>query len=295
MGTMTPKRSSISVLIANPHSIARELLVGALQRHRHFNVADSATTTQEVLDAVKSAEPDVALITANLADGPLSGFGALRKIREQFPRAKTIILLSGSERSLVVDAFRAGARGVFGLSQSTFKLLCRCVECVHAGQVWANSSELVEVIEAFAHLAPMRVVNADGMRLLTKREEDVVCLLAEGLQNRDIARELGLSEHTVKNYLFHIFDKLGVSSRVELVLYAVSSTKRSLMPSVQSSELVSELAAGMKMDVNPQAGPGNGSSARALQAGRKKRLEKVDGIEGQVSLNSILDLENLCV
>jgi DNA-binding NarL/FixJ family response regulator len=82
-------------------------------------------------------------------------------------------------------------------------------------------------LEAFAQLAPMRVVNADGMRLLTKREEDVVRLLAEGMQNREIAKELSLSEHTVKNYLFHIFDKLGVSSRVELVLYAVSSTKRS--------------------------------------------------------------------
>ncbi len=81
------------------------------------------------------------------------------------------------------------------------------------------------MIEAFSQLAPMRVVNADGMRLLTKREEEVVRLVAEGMQNREIAKELNLSEHTIKNYLFHIFDKLGVSSRVELVLYAVSSAK----------------------------------------------------------------------
>lgn len=295
MGTMTPKRSRISVLIANPHSIARELLVGALQRHRHFQVVESAATTQEVLDAVHSAEPDVALITANLADGPLSGFGALRQIRERSPRVKTIVLLSGSERNLVVDAFRAGARGVFGLSQSTFKLLCRCVECVHAGQVWANSSELVEVMEAFAHLAPMRVVNADGMRLLTKREEDVVRLLAEGLQNRDIARELGLSEHTVKNYLFHIFDKLGVSSRVELVLYAVSSSNRSLTSCVQSNEIDSEVAVGMRMEASPHAGQGNGESARPMQAMRRKRLEKTPSLEGQMSFDSIGDLENLCI
>jgi DNA-binding NarL/FixJ family response regulator len=100
------------------------------------------------------------------------------------------------------------------------------VEQVNAGQIWANSTELAEVIDAFSQLAPMRVVNADGMRLLTKHEEEVVRLLAEGLQNREIARELNLSEHTVKNYLFHIFDKLGVSSRVELVLYAVSNSGR---------------------------------------------------------------------
>jgi DNA-binding CsgD family transcriptional regulator len=80
-------------------------------------------------------------------------------------------------------------------------------------------------VEAFSQLAPMRVVNADGMRLLTKREEEVVRLVAEGLQNREIAKELKLSEHTIRNYLFHIFDKLGVSSRVELVLYAASSAK----------------------------------------------------------------------
>jgi DNA-binding CsgD family transcriptional regulator len=69
------------------------------------------------------------------------------------------------------------------------------------------------------------MVNSEGLKLLTNREEDVVRLLSEGMQNREIASELKLSEHTVKNYIFHIFDKLGVSSRVELVMYAVSSSK----------------------------------------------------------------------
>jgi len=125
---------------------------------------------------------------------------------------------------------------VFCLAQSSFKLLRRCVEQVHAGQIWANSSELAEVVEALSRLAPVRVVNADGMRLLTKREEEVVHLVAEGLQNREIATKLKLSEHTVKNYLFHIFDKLGVSSRVELVLYEVSSVKSQQTVAVQSGE-----------------------------------------------------------
>ena len=110
------------------------------------------------------------------------------------------------------------------------------MEQVHAGQIWGNCAELSEVIEAFSKLAPMRVVNADGIRLLTKREEEVVRLVAEGLQNRDIARELKLSEHTIKNYLFHIFDKLGVSSRVELALYAVSSAKSEQTTAVQSDK-----------------------------------------------------------
>jgi DNA-binding NarL/FixJ family response regulator len=136
---------------------------------------------------------------------------------------------------MVFDAFRAGAKGIFCPSKSPFKALCRCVERVHAGQIWAKSSEVAHVLETFCRLAPMRVVNADGMKLLTKREEDVVRLLGDGPQNREIAHELNLSEHTVKNYLSHIFDKLGVS-RVELILYAVSSTKRTQAVTIELTE-----------------------------------------------------------
>ncbi len=223
---MAPKDCGISVLIAIPQFITCELLVGALRRFGKFEVFENATTAQEVVKAVRSMRVDVALISADLADGPMSGFGALRQIHEAFPEVKCVILHDGNQSNVAVDAFRAGAKGVFCLSQSNFKALCRCVQQVHAGHIWANSKELSEVIDAFYQLAPMRVVNANGMRLLTKREEDVVRLLAEGLQNREIANELKLSEHTIKNYVFHIFEKLGVSSRVELVLYAISSTKR---------------------------------------------------------------------
>ena len=110
-------------------------------------------------------------------------------------------------------------------------------------------------MRAFSQLTPMRVVNSDGLRLLTNREEDVVRLVAEGLQNRDIARQLELSEHTIKNYLFHIFDKLGVSSRVELVLYAVSTTERLRIPVVRSNEqeatrpeIIPSVCVGAKID-----------------------------------------------
>jgi DNA-binding NarL/FixJ family response regulator len=223
---MRNKRDDIVVFVASPHSITRELLIGALNRHEGFRVVDGAATTQEALDVLQSTPVNVALIGASLADGPLSGFDALRQISELYPEVKSVILFYSHERHLIVDAFRGGARGVFCLSQAAFKSLCRCVEKIHSGQIWADSSELSEVMKAFAQLAPLRLMNSAGMRLLTKREEEVVRLVAEGLQNRDIASALKLSEHTIKNYLFHIFDKLGVSSRVELVLYAVSSSSR---------------------------------------------------------------------
>ena len=223
------------VLIANSSAMARELLVSAFNRKPHFKVVAQVASGAEILECLKSARVDVALINASLQDGPLSGIGALRQMRESHPDVRSVILFDSPDPQLIADAFRAGARGVFCSSTSEFKGLCKCVERVHAGQIWANSDELNHVMEAFGQLAPLRVVNAAGLKLLSKREEDVVRLLAEGFGNRDIARELSLSEHTVKNYLFKIFDKLGVSSRVEVVLYAVSTTKRMQFADTQDS------------------------------------------------------------
>jgi DNA-binding NarL/FixJ family response regulator len=205
-----------------------------------------------------------------LADGPLSGFGLLRKISECAPNAKSVILFESHERHLVVDAFRAGAKGVFCLSEADFKSLCRCVEQVHAGHIWGNYAELSEVIQAFSELAPIRVVNADGMRLLTKREEEVVRLVAEGMQNREIAKELKLSEHTIKNYLFHIFEKLGVSSRVELVLYAVSSSKNAETADAQSHEQESKrVASRVRLRPRPKG------SASGVYLGESQRASRL--------------------
>ena len=93
---------------------------------------------------------------------------------------------------------------------------------MHHGEVWANGEQLHYMLEAIAEVPSLPVVNSKGKKLLTAREEQVVALVADGLSNRNVALELRLSEHTVKKYVFRIFDKLGVSSRVELVLYAMN-------------------------------------------------------------------------
>ena len=221
-----PERKCVSILIAHPKIMVAELIAAALNRREHFRVIAHITAASDVRDAIQSTHVDIALISVNLQDGPRSGFRALSEVREACPDARVVMLLDHSEPQLVVDAFRAGATGAFSLSMSEFKMLCRCVEQVVDGQIWANSGELRELVGALAQTAPLRVVNADGMKLLTKREDDVVRLLAEGMGNREIADTLKLSENTVRNYLFHIFDKLGVSNRVELLLYSMSSTKR---------------------------------------------------------------------
>jgi DNA-binding NarL/FixJ family response regulator len=118
-----------------------------------------------------------------------------------------------------VEAFRSGAHGVFSRTESP-KLLAKCICSVHQGQVWANSAELRFLLEALCESEPAGTIEPGTEAILSKREQDVVRCVAEGLSNREIASRLGLTEHTVKNYLFRIFDKLGVSSRVEVVLYA---------------------------------------------------------------------------
>jgi DNA-binding NarL/FixJ family response regulator len=144
----------------------------------------------------------------------------LNDLRLSHPKTRVVILLRSARDELVVDAFRGGAKGVF-CRAGTWQNLCKCIQSVHKGQVWVNSHQLHCVLEALVNATPLRLVNSEGRRLLTRREDDVVRLVADGLSNRDVAQKLGLTEHTVSNYLFRIYEKLGISSRVELVLYAL--------------------------------------------------------------------------
>jgi len=159
---------------------------------------------------------DVALIKAE------EDSSMLRSFHRTHPQIAKVLLLQEVNREPVVNAFRSGARGVFHLADSSFRMLCKCIQRVHQGQIWISNQHLAYLIEEVAVAPGMRVVNSHGIKLLTPREEQVVALVADGLSNREIAQELGLSEHTIKKYLFRIFDKLGVSTRVELVLYAMS-------------------------------------------------------------------------
>jgi DNA-binding NarL/FixJ family response regulator len=131
-----------------------------------------------------------------------------------------IMILDSNKPAMVVEAFRAGASGVFSRNQSS-EWLCKCIHAVHKGQIWASSEELHFVLEALGRAPLVKPVSLRATGLLTKREEGVVHLVAEGMTNRDISEELKLSVHTVRNYLFRIFNKVGTSNRLELALYAI--------------------------------------------------------------------------
>ncbi len=133
-----------------------------------------------------------------------------------------MILLDRADRQSTIDAFRAGARGVLSRGAG-LSALPKCVHRVSQGQVWASSDELGYLLDTFVQTTPARTLTDNCCKLLTPREQAVVQLVADGMSNREIATQLKLSQHTVKNYLFRVFDKIGVSSRVELVLCALTS------------------------------------------------------------------------
>lgn len=221
--TTFPQPNTIRVLAADSTSMNTQMLVEALARDGQFAMAGSASKPAEILAWARKERPHIALISARQADNSSAGFELCRDLCAGSPATRVVMLLDSSERGTVIEAFRSGARGVFFRTES-LKSLAKCIHCVHAGQVWASSGELQYLLEAIAEPAPMRFCGVSGKALLSARELDVVRCVAEGLSNREIAQRLALREHTVKNYLFRIFDKLGVSSRVEVVLYALSGS-----------------------------------------------------------------------
>jgi DNA-binding NarL/FixJ family response regulator len=218
-----PLGASISVLIADADRMSAHLIAEGLTRGRHdFDVVAVANSFGETIREIEKNQPDIALISSHLQDGRMRGYHVLQYLQTLSPKTVAIMLIPDSERDLVVDAFRGGAKGVFCRLQS-IKLLPKCIRTVHGGQIWADNRNLAFVLEFLTQLKPLRHVKpGGGMARLTPREAQVVHLLADGLSTRDISQKLALTENTIRNYLSAIYEKLGVSSRVELALYAVA-------------------------------------------------------------------------
>jgi DNA-binding NarL/FixJ family response regulator len=209
---------TVQVLIADSGPIQSQLLTRALNVRRDFQVSAVALETSALHNFLQSNHADVVLIAGN----HLPDLSLLRWLRVSHPKIAPVLLAENDDRELVVNALRAGAKGIFLFAHTPFAMLCKCIQCVFRGEVWINSRQMNYVLDAFSEVPTLRAVNSTGRSLLTPREEQVVALVADGLTNRAVASELGLSEHTIKKYLLRIFDKVGISSRVELVLYAMS-------------------------------------------------------------------------
>jgi DNA-binding NarL/FixJ family response regulator len=215
MAKCSTSENAIRVVILDGNRMSSELLADALKRDR-FDVVYGGS---RVADAIYAAgHSDVALLSITASD-QVNVCEIARQFRSVSPPVQVILMMEVPNAEIIIEAFRVGVRGIFPRSTSV-RLLKKCILAVHQGQIWAGNEELNYLLAALSEPRHFRLTDARGGELLSKREEDVVRCVAEGFKNREIANELGLSENTVKNYLFRIFDKLGISNRVELILYA---------------------------------------------------------------------------
>lgn len=232
------------MLIADGTRMGSQLLAEALRRERRFRIIGCASSGDDLLFLL-ARSPDVVVLAANLERSG-GGLHTLARIAAQGCRAATVILLDEPcDGDLVVQAFRAGARGVFSRSLSLPEM-GKCIECVAAGQVWASAEHMDYLLAALKRAVVPRFSDA-AAGLLSRREQEVVRHMCDGLTNRDIARTLGLSEHTVKNHLFRIYAKLGVEKRAEVIFSLLSRA-----PAAEPPQLLPDVLLG---NLPPQALP----------------------------------------
>jgi DNA-binding NarL/FixJ family response regulator len=199
--------ATIRVLVADSSHLHNQLLVGVLERDPDLNVVSSGLNLADVMSASMTQQIDVFALSAFTDEDAQCGLKILQELRKTYPDARAVILVDSSKPNIVHEAP---------------EMLSRCVRELHGGRVWVNNDHLALVLDSLASAPKVRAVGGNGMDLLSKRESEVVGCLAEGLSNREIAERLGLSQHTIKNHLFRIFDKLGVSNRIELLFMTLS-------------------------------------------------------------------------
>lgn len=186
MGKNLSPGKPVRVFIADASALECQLMVRTLHRScKAIKVVGSAAESAQIRKGLNKNSAEVVIISADLSDGRGAGLQMVREVRASYPDTHVVVLVESPERAVVVEGFRAGADGVFS-RREPFEMLCKCIHAVCGGQVWANSEVLRFVLEAIAQSEEQPIKNASGTRLLTKREEELVQLVAEGLNNRDI-------------------------------------------------------------------------------------------------------------
>jgi DNA-binding NarL/FixJ family response regulator len=228
MGTETPAKSKIRIVVADDHPIFRDGLCKLLALEEDFEVVAQASDGREVLDVLQQYEPDILLLDLKMPG--LDGLGTLQKLQAARNKTRVIVLTASDDKNEFVQAMKLGTSGIV-LKQTATELLIKSIRKVHAGEIWLDSHTTAAVIRQFvANDEPTTTVASqmtappqrDRERSpLSQREREIVALVAQGFKNKEMAEKMFISEQTVKNHLHNIFDKLGVSDRLELALYAI--------------------------------------------------------------------------
>jgi DNA-binding NarL/FixJ family response regulator len=174
--------------------------------------------SSDLIRVLGTADTDIIIISADLNSKPGSGFDLAHSVFSAYPLIPIVILFDHPTQAATISAFRSGARGVFSRENSKVEFIS-CIDQVRKGFIWAGAEATGFLLEALRNIPALGAITEENTPALTVREMQVVRSAAKGKSNKAIASEFGLSEHTVKNYLFRAFEKLGVSSRVELLFY----------------------------------------------------------------------------
>ena len=210
----------VRILVADDHPIFRDGLRKLLEAEKDFRVIGEASDGGEAIEMAERLKPDVLLL--DLAMPRVPGLEAVRELRNSVEAIKVIVLTAAIDREQIVDALHHGVRGVV-LKESATQLLLKSIRCVMDGQYWVGRESVSDLVRIIRDLT---AIPEQGSRKrsynLTPRELDIISAIVDGYTNKDIAEKFSIAEQTVKHHLGNIFDKLGVSNRLELALFAVN-------------------------------------------------------------------------
>jgi DNA-binding NarL/FixJ family response regulator len=205
----------IKILIADDHVIFRDGLRKLLDSDGEISVVGEASNGAECIKMLGNLKPDILLLDLRMPGK--GGLAVLEEVNFDTVPTRVIVLTAAEDDRDVLRAMRLGARGAV-LKQSATAILLKSIHRVHAGEIWLDNRMTAEVINA---LSTAGAAPRGGKPLVSNREKEIVQLVVQGFHNKEIGVRLLISEQTVKNHLHNIFDKLGVSDRLELALYAI--------------------------------------------------------------------------
>ncbi|WP_260706437.1 response regulator [Edaphobacter flagellatus] len=210
----------IRVVVADDHPVVRFGVKNMLENEPGFEVVGEAEDGDVAITETLEREPDILLLDVMMPRLP--GLEALRAIMDKSPRVKIILLTSTITQQQIIEALQIGARGIV-LKDAAASDLSRSMRAVLSGDYWIGGERVVNLVAALNELMKQAAASPDKKTYgLTPREIEVVTCIVEGCSNKDVAKQFSISEETVKRHLSNIFDKTGVSTRLELALFAIA-------------------------------------------------------------------------
>jgi len=209
----------IRILIADDHPVFREGLISIFRNEPEFTIVGEASDGRQALQLINDQHPDVLLL--DLLMPSLTGLETLRELASSSTPVRAVVLTAAIAQEQIAQALQLGAQGIV-LKNAPTEVLFSSIRAVMDGQFWVGDTQVKDLMEALR----LHVASADEDSKkqfgLTSRERDVVGAIAVGFTNREIAEKFSISEQTVKHHLRNIFDKTGVSNRLELALFAIN-------------------------------------------------------------------------